>query len=150
MAMAYGCLAFCPLIAFHSKKPSTGRMHRRLPIGVPERREGPDGLAFGVDRLAATLRVLAPIRDEAPAQRIERYFAGLVVAPDHQQVLARRAVPPRRIVVHAAIANVHPVHDRVAYRRAALDDPPAHNSYMVTGSAVGNADVLLSTSSSAD
>ena len=52
--------------------------------------------------------------------------------------------------MNAAIANVHPVHDGVPYRRAALDDPPAHNSYMVTGSVVGNADVLLSTSSSAD
>ena len=30
MAMAYGCLALWPLMAFHSKKPSTGRMHRRL------------------------------------------------------------------------------------------------------------------------
>jgi hypothetical protein len=30
MAMAYGCLAVWPLIAFHSKKPSTGRMQRRL------------------------------------------------------------------------------------------------------------------------
>src|SRR6516225_7909605 len=29
MAMAYGCFARWPLIAFHSKKPSTGRMHRR-------------------------------------------------------------------------------------------------------------------------
>jgi hypothetical protein len=42
-----------------------------LAISLPKRRECPDGLAFGVDRLAATLRVLAPIRDEAPAQRIE-------------------------------------------------------------------------------
>src|SRR5262249_13044055 len=30
MAIAYGCFAFCPLIAFHSKKPSTGTMQRRL------------------------------------------------------------------------------------------------------------------------
>jgi hypothetical protein len=29
MATAYGCFAFCPLIAFHSKKPSTGTMQRR-------------------------------------------------------------------------------------------------------------------------
>ena len=50
----------------------------------------------------------------------------------------------------AAIANVHPVHDGVPYGRATLDDHPAHNSYVVTGSVVGNADVLLSTSSSAD
>jgi hypothetical protein len=30
MAMANGCLDFWPLIAFHSKKPSTGTMQRRL------------------------------------------------------------------------------------------------------------------------
>src|SRR5262245_9365352 len=28
--IAYGCFAFSPLIAFHSKKPSTGTMQRRL------------------------------------------------------------------------------------------------------------------------
>jgi hypothetical protein len=45
-------------------------------------------LAFGVDRLAPAFRVLAPIGNEAPAQRVERHFAGLMIAPDHQQVLA--------------------------------------------------------------
>src|SRR3954452_16125048 len=30
MAMAYGCFTFAPLIAIHSKKPSIGRMQRRL------------------------------------------------------------------------------------------------------------------------
>ena len=49
-----------------------------------------------------------------------------------------RAVPPRRIVVDAAIADVHPVHDRIAYRRAALDDPPAHDRNVVDGSAADN------------
>jgi hypothetical protein len=29
MGMAYGCLALCALMAFHSKKPSTGTMQRR-------------------------------------------------------------------------------------------------------------------------
>jgi hypothetical protein len=33
IAMAKGCLAFCPLMAFHSKKPSIGRMQRRLESG---------------------------------------------------------------------------------------------------------------------
>jgi hypothetical protein len=46
--------------------------------------------------------------------------------------------------VNAAVAHVHPVHDRIAYRRAALDDPPAHGSYVVTGAANGNADECLS------
>src|SRR6266699_6176003 len=30
MAIAYGCFAFGPLIALHSKKPSTGTIQRRL------------------------------------------------------------------------------------------------------------------------
>src|SRR6516164_11079913 len=30
ITMAYGCFAFWPFIAFHSKTPSTGRTHRRL------------------------------------------------------------------------------------------------------------------------
>ena len=34
-------------------------------------------------------------------QRVERYCAGLMVAPDDKEVLARRGVPSRRIVVHA-------------------------------------------------
>jgi len=34
--------------------------------------------------------------------------------------------------VYAAIAHVHPVHDAIAYRRAALDDLPAHIVYVVT------------------
>jgi len=32
----------------------------------------------------------------------------------------------------------------IAYRRAALDDPPAHSSYVVAGAANGNADERLS------
>jgi hypothetical protein len=42
--------------------------------------------------------------------------------------------------VDAAVAYVHPVlHDAVGYRRAALDDPPPHKGYVVTGAAAGNA-----------
>jgi hypothetical protein len=40
-----------------------------LTISLPERGKCADGLAFRVDWFSATLRVLAPIRDEAPAQR---------------------------------------------------------------------------------
>jgi hypothetical protein len=56
---------------------------------------------------------------------VELDFARLMIAPDHQQVLAGRAVPSRRVVGNAAVAHVHPVNDRVPDRRAALDDPPA-------------------------
>src|SRR5215813_5310075 len=95
-------------------------------IGIAERGQIPHALALGVDRLAAALRITAPIRNQTPPQRIERYLAGPVIAADDQQVLARRAVPPRRIVVHAAIAHVHAIDDGIAKRPAALDDPPTH------------------------
>src|SRR5262249_28632376 len=97
-------------------------------VGVAKRGQIPHALALGVDRLSAALRITAPVRDQAPTQRIERYLAGLVIAADDQQVLARRAVLPRRIVVHAAVAHVHAIDDGIAKRTAALDDPPAHGA----------------------
>jgi hypothetical protein len=35
IAIAYGCFALCPLIAFHSKKPSTGTMQRLGKMASP-------------------------------------------------------------------------------------------------------------------
>jgi hypothetical protein len=97
-----------------------------LGIGIPERGQIPHRLALGVDWLAAALRIFAPIRDKAPTQRVERYLAGLVLAADDQQALARRGVPPWRIVVDAAVSHVHAIDDGIPKRLAALDDPPAH------------------------
>src|SRR4051794_2976995 len=74
------------------------------PVGIAERRPLPYRLTLGVDRLPATLRIIAPIRDQTPPQRFERYLASLVIASDYEQLLARRGVPARRVVVHAAIA----------------------------------------------
>jgi hypothetical protein len=51
-------------------------------------------------------------------------LAGLMIAPDHQQFLAWRAVPTRRIVVRAAVAGVHAFNNGKTYRRAALVDVP--------------------------
>jgi len=72
------------------------------------------------------LPVLAPIGHEAPTQPVKRDLASRMIAPDYKQVLARRAVPTRRIVVHAAVADIHPGDDTAAQRSAALNDPPAH------------------------
>jgi hypothetical protein len=41
------------------------------PIRLPEGRQVVNGLAFGVDRFAPALGILTPVRNEAPAQRIE-------------------------------------------------------------------------------
>jgi hypothetical protein len=113
-------------MAFHSKKPSTGSMQRRRRY-ASRNVQSVNGLAFGVNWLTATFRILTPVRNEAPPERVERELAGLVITPDHQEALAWRAVPARRLVVDVAVADVHPVHDAIPYRRAALDDPPAHD-----------------------
>lgn len=65
--------------------------------------------------------------DQPPAQRVERHLAGLMIATDHQQILAGRAVPPRRIIVDVAVAHLHAIQNGIAQRSAALDDPPAHD-----------------------
>src|SRR5262249_57608670 len=82
--------------------------------------------ALGVDGLAPARRVLAPVRDKTPAQRVQRHLAGLVIAADDQQLLAGRSVPARRIVVHAAVAHVHAINHGIAKWPAALDDPATH------------------------
>src|SRR4051812_10806554 len=71
MAIAYGCLAFCPLIAIHSKEPVHRNDAASGPVSVAERRQDVYGPAFGVDRLSPTLRVITPTRNETPAQRVE-------------------------------------------------------------------------------
>ena len=59
---------------------------------------------------------------EAPAERVERHFAGPAVAADDEQLLARRSVPSRRIAVDATVAHIQAVDDGVPKRAAALDD----------------------------
>ena len=86
-------------------------------IGISEGRQIAYGLVFGIDRPSPALRVLAPIRDKTPAQRLEGHLAGRRITPDHQQILARRGVPPRRIIVHAAVAHVHAVDNGITYGR---------------------------------
>jgi hypothetical protein len=77
------------------------RPSREPGISIAEHRQPVHGFAFGVDRLALALWVLAPVGDEAPTQLIERNLPGFVITPDHQQILAGRAVPTRREIVDA-------------------------------------------------
>ena len=51
-----------------------------------------------------------------------------MIAPDDQQLLAGRRVPPRRIIVHPAVAHVRAIDDGIPKRSAALDDSPAQLS----------------------
>jgi hypothetical protein len=96
-------------------------------VRIPECRQIPYRLAFGIDRLTPTRRVVAPIWDQPPAQRIERDFTGLVITANDEQFLAWRGIPPRRIIMHATIAHIHAIDDRIPKRPAALDDSPAHD-----------------------
>jgi len=59
-----------------------------------------------------------------------RHLAGLKIAPDHQQVLARRTIPAGRIIVQAAVAHIHAIDNGIPYRCAALDHSPAHGRYV--------------------
>src|SRR5262249_13631704 len=113
-----------------NRLPLEKAVHRHdaapLAVGVPERREPVNGLALGVDWLAASGWVLAPIRNQAPAQWIDREFAGRVIPPDDPQLLARGGIPAWRIVVYVAVANIEAIYDGIPKRSAALDDSPAH------------------------
>ena len=83
--------------------------------------------------LASTLAALDVARGAARGARQRAQGFG-----EHDADVAGRAIPPRRIVVDAAIADVHPVHDRIADRRTTLDDPPTHDPNVVDGSAADN------------
>ena len=84
------------------------------------------------------LRVLTPIGNKSPTQRVKGNRADLMVASDDQEVLARRGVPTRWIVVRTAVAHVHAFDNAVTQRAAALDYPSAHLLYVVVGRRTSN------------
>src|SRR3954463_14908330 len=66
-----GLFGLLPLDCHPLEEPVHRNNAASRSVGVAERREGVYSLAFGVDRLSPTLRVITPIRNEAPAQRVE-------------------------------------------------------------------------------
>ena len=96
-------------------------------MGIPKHRQPVHRLAFGVDRLASAFRIQAPVGNEAPPQRVKRDLAGLMIAPNDKELLARCGIPAGRIVVDAAVVHVEALDDAITYRSAALDDPPTHD-----------------------
>src|SRR5215469_18127899 len=64
----------------------------RLAVG----RRRISGLRPRVDRSVGDLRVFRPVRDQAPAQRVQATLLGFRVVPDSQDVLARSNVPTDR------------------------------------------------------
>src|SRR5262245_50667557 len=65
--MAIAAASPSDLIAFHSKKPSTGTMQRRLRYASPN--VGMGSLKLGADRFSAAVRITAPITDQTPPER---------------------------------------------------------------------------------
>ena len=120
----------------------SGARGNRLTIFDTTLRDGEQapGFSLRIDeklKLARQLRTLGvdiieagfPIASDADAEAvrmISTHVTGPVIAADDQQFLARRGVPPRRIVVHTAVAHVHAIDDGITKRSAALDDPPTH------------------------
>jgi hypothetical protein len=68
-----------------------------LCIGSPERRQTGDRLRPCVDRLATAIRLLRPMRYQAPDQAILAILAGLRMAPDDPEFLAGRSIEAWRI-----------------------------------------------------
>jgi hypothetical protein len=82
-------------------------------IRLPKHWQPVRRLAFGVDRLAPAVRVLAPGGNKAPAQRVERDLAGLVIAPNDQELLAWCSIPAGWIVVDSVVTHVEAFDDAV-------------------------------------
>jgi hypothetical protein len=120
-------LSFLPLDRFPLKKAVYRHDAATLPVRIPECRQIPYRLAFGIDRLT----IVAPIRNQAPAQWIERYFTRPVITANNEQFLAWRCIPPGRIIVHTAVPHVHAIDDGISKRPAALDDPSTHKNDIV-------------------
>ncbi len=97
-------------------------------VSVPECREPCHRLGLGIDRFAAARLVGAAVRDEAPAQQVERALSGLMIFPDHQQFLAGCPVVAGLQPGNAGIRRIQPLDDRKTQGLARLDDPAAHGS----------------------
>jgi hypothetical protein len=85
--------------------------------GIGAHPPGVGGNAFAARALSAQTRGAA----RASTLLIDRLrLSGLVIAANDEQLLTRRAIPPRRIIVHAAVAHVHAIDDGIPKRSAAL------------------------------
>ena len=72
-----GLLCLVPLDRLPLEEAINRHDASALAIGFVEGRQLPHRLALSVDRLAPAGRVLAPVRDQPPAQRVKRDFPGL-------------------------------------------------------------------------
>jgi hypothetical protein len=124
MATAKGSLARAPFD--HPPLEKAIDRHDAAAPGVSPAKQGELRHGFGarVDRLAPAVRVGAAVRDQAPAQKIERALARLVVFADHVKKLARRGVIGRRL--EPAVRHAKPVNEGIAKEVRSLNDTAAH------------------------
>ena len=90
----HGVGLFCPRAFGRAPLEETINGHdaAALCISRAEGRELRHGFGAGVDWLAAAVGISAAMRDQAPAQQIQRALAGFVVLADHIKELARRGI----------------------------------------------------------
>ena len=90
----HGVGLFCPRAFGRAPLEETIDGHDAAALGISraEGRELRHGFGARVDRLASAVGVPAAVRDQAPAQQIERALAGFVVLADHIKELARRGI----------------------------------------------------------
>src|SRR5262249_59897287 len=117
-----GLLRLLPFDRFPFKETVHRHDAAALAVRIPKRRQIPHSLILRIDRLAATRRVLTPIRDQTPAERIERDFAGLMIAADDEPVLAWGNIPSWGVIGHAGCGPRHATDDGITKRAGAVVD----------------------------
>ena len=98
-----------------------------LSVSVTEHRAPGDALSLGVNGLASTSRVLAPMGNQPPLDQVERALACLMVFTNDQQLLAWRTVVAGPNVPQPAVADLEAVDDGETEGTGALDYTAAHS-----------------------
>jgi hypothetical protein len=75
---------------------------------------------------SAPFLIPTPVGDKAPAQRLHRPFAGLVLLPNDENFLTGCAIVAPRNIVEPVIVNVETVEDRVFHGAGGLNDASTH------------------------
>jgi hypothetical protein len=122
------------LLAALNRHPFVESVNRQdaapAPVRFPEHRQPRNCFALCIDRLSPALRVLAPVGNEPPLEKVERAFPRLGILSDYEQFLARAAVPSTRIIVQPGVADIQSVHEGVIHRPFGLNDATTHDPDM--------------------
>jgi hypothetical protein len=86
--------------------------------------------------------IYVPTQQIAPASRRHAPRIEETIRRDGMQLLARRCIPSRRIVVHAAVAHAHAIDEGITQRSAALNNSAAHDGDVCTRSTPRQSDQI--------